>query len=160
MLDPDLSRARERLEASRERLLAHMRGEADPADAEARPAVASGERRAPAAPVDAAGQLSLLAALRQRVEAHPVGAVLLDTGQLWWERHPARAVLLRAQGRLDRTTAPFVRRHPVVAVALAATAGGALAALRPWQDARVLRLWRPCRAIWAAGCARSSRCRR
>ena len=62
MLDPDLSRARERLEASRERLLAHMRGEADPADAEARPAVASGERRAPAAPVDVAGQLSLLAA--------------------------------------------------------------------------------------------------
>ena len=93
MLDPDLIRARERLEASRERLLAHMRGEADPADAEARPAVASGERRAPAAPVDAAGQLSLLAALRQRVEAHPVGAVLLDTGQLWWERHPARAVV-------------------------------------------------------------------
>ena len=42
MLDPDLIRARERLEASRERLLAHMRGEADPADAEARPAVASG----------------------------------------------------------------------------------------------------------------------
>ncbi|GIX53530.1 hypothetical protein ACU6VJ_00440 [Sphaerotilus sulfidivorans] len=143
MLDPDLIRARERLEASRERLLAHMRGEADPADAEARPAVATGERRAPAAPVDVAGQLSLLAALRQRVEAHPVGAVLLDTGQLWWERHPARAVLLRAQGRLDRTTAPFVRRHPVVAVVLAATAGGALAALRPWQDERVRRLWRP-----------------
>ena len=69
MLDPDLIRARERLEASRERLLAHMRGEADPADAEARPAVATGERRAPAAPVDVAGQLSLLAALRQR--EHP-----------------------------------------------------------------------------------------
>lgn len=144
MPDPDLRRARERLDASRERLLAHMRGEADPADAAARPAVAEDERLEHAAATDAArDRLGLLAALRQRVEAHPVGAVLLDTGQLWWERHPARAVLLRARGRIDRRTAPFVRRHPVVAVTLAAAAGGALAALRPWQDVRVLRLWRP-----------------
>lgn len=132
MLDPDLIRAREHLDASRERLLAHMRDDVDPADAPARPAADAGHDR-----------LGLLAALRQRVEANPVGAVLLDTVELWWERHPARAVLLRAQGRLDRTAAPFVRRHPVVAVALATAAGGALAALRPWQDRRVRRLWQP-----------------
>ncbi|MGR6808111.1 hypothetical protein ACU6VI_17645 [Sphaerotilus natans] len=135
MLDPDLIRARERLDASRERLLAHMRDDVDPADAPARPAADAGH--------DRHDRLGLLAALRQRVEANPVGAVLLDTVELWWERHPARAVLRRVRGRLDRTAAPFVRRHPVVAVALATAAGGVLAALRPWQDRRVRRLLQP-----------------
>jgi len=146
MPDQDVTRARERLEGSRQRLLAHMRGEIDPEDDLAVPAVASDERPQAAPDPDSPegeGRLTFVAALRRRIEANPVGAVLIDTGQMWWERHPMRAVLLRAKHRLDASTAPFVREHPVLSVALAASLGGALAATRPWHDERVLRVWRP-----------------
>ncbi|MFM2345523.1 MAG: hypothetical protein RL654_276 [Pseudomonadota bacterium] len=140
--DTHLSRACQRLEDSRQRLLAHMRGEVDPAGAgPSEGNVGTNGTNS----TNGAGRLTLVAALRRRVEAHPAGAMLLDAAQLWWARHPLRVPLLRAGRRLDRGIAPLLRDHPVLTLALAAAVGGALAAARPWQDERVLRAWRPVR---------------
>jgi hypothetical protein len=70
---------------------------------------------------------------RGALAEHPAVAVGMDAVQGWWKRQPLRPAFETAAGELRGTVTPLVRRHPVLAVALAATIGAALVAGRPWR---------------------------
>jgi hypothetical protein len=70
---------------------------------------------------------------REALAEHPAVAVGMDAVQGWWQRQPLRPAVETAAGELRGVVAPLVRRHPVVAVAVAATIGAALVAWRPWR---------------------------
>jgi len=70
---------------------------------------------------------------REALSEHPAVAVAMDAVQGWWKRQPLRPAVETAAGELRGAIAPLVRRHPVLAVAVAATLGAALIAGRPWR---------------------------
>lgn len=70
---------------------------------------------------------------RESLAEHPAVAVGMDAVQGWWKRQPLRPAVETAAGELRGAITPLVRRHPVLAVALAATLGAALVAGRPWR---------------------------
>jgi hypothetical protein len=70
---------------------------------------------------------------REALAEHPAVAVGMDAVQGWWKRQPLRPAVETAAGELRGTIAPIVRRHPVLAMAVAATLGAALIAGRPWR---------------------------
>jgi hypothetical protein len=51
----------------------------------------------------------------------------------WWQQHPWRATGIAAGRAVSEELAPVVRRHPVLSVSLAAAAGAAVVAARPWR---------------------------
>jgi hypothetical protein len=70
---------------------------------------------------------------RGALAEHPAVSVGMDAVQGWWKRQPLRPAVETAAGELRGAVAPLVRRHPVLAVAVAATIGAALVAGRPWR---------------------------
>jgi hypothetical protein len=70
---------------------------------------------------------------RGALAEHPAVAVGMDAVQGWWQRQPLRPAVETAAGELRGTIGPIVRRHPALAVALAATLGAAVIAGRPWR---------------------------
>lgn len=63
----------------------------------------------------------------RRQWAHaPLAVMAGDALSTWWQRQPWRVVADAGVVALQRTVSPWVRRHPAVAVALAAGVGAAL----------------------------------
>jgi len=77
--------------------------------------------------------------LRRAARQTPAAVLLTDAVQGWWQRHPWRP----AGSLLCRQVQPALRRHPLVAAALAAAAGATLAGLRPWRWPAVHRQLHP-----------------
>lgn len=70
---------------------------------------------------------------RQAMAEHPAVVVGMDALQDWWKRQPLRPAVETAAGELRSAVTPLVRRHPVLAVAIAAALGAAIVVGRPWR---------------------------
>lgn len=67
--------------------------------------------------------------LRRATRGSPLAALAGEAVQGWWQHHPWQPTATL----LARHTRPLLRQHPVAAVAVAALAGAALVAGRPWR---------------------------
>jgi hypothetical protein len=56
-----------------------------------------------------------------------------DTLSAWWARQPWRETVLQARDTVSAELSPWVRRHPIAAIAAAALAGAAVAASGVWR---------------------------
>ncbi len=65
--------------------------------------------------------------------AEPLVGAVHDTFSGWWTRQPWRQSALQARDTLSAELSPWVRRHPIAAIAVAAIAGGAVAASGVWR---------------------------
>lgn len=72
-----------------------------------------------------------------------VGATAMDSLRGWWRSQPWHSTTEWAGRAAVAELAPLVRRHPLLAVVLAASAGAALLAARPWRWQAVSRQVRP-----------------
>lgn len=77
----------------------------------------------------------------RRLRRLPAGRWLRQAAGDWWQAHPWRPLGDTLAGEARHQVLPLVRRHPWAAVGVAAAAGAAVVALRPWRwhwlDARV-----------------------
>ena len=103
----------ERIELSRARLRAAMLP---------RPAVTAG-------PAAQANPLAWLEHLKHQ----PTIAILLDTVQSWWMRHPLRAAVHVASEAGNALARPIAQHNPLMLVVVAAMVGAVLAWSRPWR---------------------------
>jgi hypothetical protein len=71
--------------------------------------------------------------LRRRMREHPAFSVALHAADSWWQRQPLRPVIETTAGELRGAVSPWIRRHPVLAVSLAAGLAAALVLARPWR---------------------------
>jgi hypothetical protein len=69
----------------------------------------------------------------ERLKDQPAIAILIDTLQSWWHRHPMRAVVHVASEATNAVAKPIAQHNPVALMALAAVAGAVLAWSRPWR---------------------------
>lgn len=69
----------------------------------------------------------------ERIKQQPVIAILIDTLQGWWLRHPLRAAVHVASEAGNAVAKPIARQNPIALVALACVAGAVLAWSRPWR---------------------------
>lgn len=101
-----------RLEASRARLLHAMMP--PPAVQGGRPAV---------------GLLGWL----ERIKRQPSMAVILDTLESWWTRHPVRPLVDVASEAANAVVKPIAQHNPFVLVLTAGALGAAFVWSRPWR---------------------------
>lgn len=130
-----LQGALDNLEASRRRLRnAMLPPPPDPADP----------------PVDGSGPLRRVKAMwrRWRRQGGKSTAVqfALQAFESWWLPHPWRQIGEAAAEPVIGTVAPLIRRHPLWAVVVAASAGAGLAAARPWRWDLVAQQLQPMRS--------------
>lgn len=69
----------------------------------------------------------------ERIKHQPAIAILIDTLQGWWSRHPLRAALHVASETGNAVIKPIAQHNPITLVALACGAGAVLAWSRPWR---------------------------
>lgn len=69
---------------------------------------------------------------RRRAASVPVLGLAVQAVESAWTQSPWRAAGAAMADELGHTAGPWVRRHPVLTVGLAAAAGGAIVTLRPW----------------------------
>ena len=81
------------------------------------------------APESAAGALAWIERLRHQ----PAIALVIDTLQNWWARHPLRAVVHVASEATNAVAKPIARRNPLALVLVAGLLGAVLAWSRPWR---------------------------
>lgn len=111
-----MSVAIDRIEASRQRLLAAM--------------------TPPPAPVASPGvshDHNVLHTFAERVKAMPTMAAIIESVESWWARHPLRPLGTVAGEASRAVAAPIAARHPFYLVLGAAVAGAALVRVRPWR---------------------------
>ena len=127
---PDAAdQALQRLQASRSALRAQLLPTPDPADPRMRRGRAGIGRR-----LGAAWRL-----WRGRFQDSPLGLVLMDQVQGWWQRSPWRVAGEALADEAQVHLLPWVRRHPVASLSLATCAGAALVAGRSaWMEPWVL----------------------
>lgn len=77
----------------------------------------------------AAGALVWLERLRHQ----PAIALVVDTLQNWWARHPLRALVHVAGEATNAVAKPIARRNPLALVVVAGLLGAVLAWSRPWR---------------------------
>lgn len=113
-----LQRARDRLAVSRQRLLITWapRSEEDIARG------ARAQRRVG----------SWLRYWRHRARGIPVVGLAVDGIATWWENNPWRVAGQALAAELDDAVKPWVRRHPVLTIGVAAGLGYAVVASRAW----------------------------
>lgn len=70
---------------------------------------------------------------RRKSRAWPVMGLATAALGEWWHHHPWRPVGEMLAGEAQASTLPWLRRHPVAAVATAAALGAALVVSRPWR---------------------------
>lgn len=63
----------------------------------------------------------------------PLVSAAGDTLSAWWARQPWRDAALQARDTLAADLSPWVRRHPIAAIAVAAVAGATVAASGVWR---------------------------
>ncbi len=80
---------------------------------------------------------------RRQLGDNPVAGLVMQAVDSWWQRNPWRQAGEAMAGELRQSILPIVRRHPVATVGLAAVAGAALIAARPWRWPLVARQLRP-----------------
>ena len=85
----------------------------------------------PALPAD--GSPAAPIAWLERMKHQPAIAILIDTLQGWWQRHPMRAVAHVASEATNAVAKPIAQHNPIALVVLAAMAGAVLAWSRPWR---------------------------
>jgi hypothetical protein len=85
--------------------------------------------------------------LRRAGRASPAADLALGALQAWWLTRPWRLPLAELRQELQANLVPLVRRHPWLAVSVAAGAGAALVYLRPWRWAVLRGSW----PLWRAG---------
>lgn len=128
LLDP-ADQALLRLSASRTALRAQLIPTPDPSDARTRRGRAGIGRR-----LGAAWRL-----WRGRFQDSPLGLVLMDQAQSWWQRSPWRVAGEAVADEASVHLLPWVRRHPVASISLASFAGAALvASRRAWMEPWVM----------------------
>jgi hypothetical protein len=69
----------------------------------------------------------------ERIKQQPAIAILIDTLQGWWSRHPLRAAVHVASEAGNAVAKPIAQHNPIALVALACVAGAVLAWSRPWR---------------------------
>lgn len=69
----------------------------------------------------------------ERLRHQPAIALVVDTLQNWWARHPLRAVVHVASEATNAVAKPIARRNPLALVVAAAMLGAVLAWSRPWR---------------------------
>lgn len=69
---------------------------------------------------------------RRRLDVEPALGLLLDAAEDWWQHNPWRLAGQAVATEVDGVLTPWLRRHPWLAVALAAGTGYAIVSLRPW----------------------------
>jgi hypothetical protein len=67
--------------------------------------------------------------LRDQMGDHPAVSVAMNAAQGWWRRQPLRPVV----GEIHGVVTPWVKRHPVLAVSLAAALAAGIVFARPWR---------------------------
>lgn len=77
------------------------------------------------------------------VGQHPLLGMALQAVDGWWQANPWRGAGEAVAGELQHSLTPLVRRHPAVAIGLAAGAGALVAGLRPWRWPLVAEQLRP-----------------
>lgn len=70
--------------------------------------------------------------LRRRAANTPILGLAIQAAESTWQQSPWRAAGAAMADELGHTVGPWVRRHPVLTVALAAATSGAVVTLRPW----------------------------
>ena len=80
---------------------------------------------------------------RRRLADVPVVGLALDAAEDWWRNNPWRLAGQTVAGELDHALTPWIRRHPLLTVALAAGAGYTLVSTRAWAWPVVADQWRP-----------------
>lgn len=80
---------------------------------------------------------------RRRLADVPVVGLALDAAESWWQNNPWRLAGQTVAGELDHALTPWIRRHPILTVALAAGAGYTLISTRAWAWPVVADQWRP-----------------
>lgn len=80
---------------------------------------------------------------RRRLADVPVVGLALDAAEGWWQNNPWRLAGQTVAGELDHALTPWIRRHPILTVALAAGAGYTLVSTRAWAWPVVADQWRP-----------------
>jgi hypothetical protein len=85
--------------------------------------------------------------LRRAGRTSPAADLALGALQAWWLTRPWRLPLTELRQELQAHLVPQVRRHPWLAVSVAAGAGAALVYLRPWRWAVLRGSW----PLWRAG---------
>lgn len=71
-------------------------------------------------------------AWRPRLIGIPVLGIALGAAEQWWADNPWRLAGQAMADEIDEALTPWARRHPLLTVALAAGAGCAVVAARPW----------------------------
>lgn len=67
--------------------------------------------------------------LRDQMGDHPAVSVAMNAAQGWWRRQPLRPVV----GEIHGVVTPWVKRHPVLAVSIAAALAAGIVFARPWR---------------------------
>jgi hypothetical protein len=80
---------------------------------------------------------------RWQTRSQPLLASALDAAEQWWHHHPWRAPGELALIEIQAQLGPWVKRHPWASVTIAASAGAALMAGRPWRQRWVNRQLQP-----------------
>ena len=88
-------------------------------------------RTAPALPNPATGTAPL--AWLESLKHQPAVAIVIETLQSWWSRHPLRAVAQVASEATNAVARPIARHNPVSLVVCAGVVGAVLAWSRPWR---------------------------
>jgi hypothetical protein len=109
-----MSGATERIELSRQRLLAAMTPP---------PPQPASSGRARRASIDFAS----------RIKALPVISAVVESIDAWWSHHPMRPLGRIAGEASEAIAKPVADRHPIALVMVAAVAGAGLAWARPWR---------------------------
>jgi hypothetical protein len=81
--------------------------------------------------------------LRRKAGGWPVAGFAAAALGEWWHHHPWRPAGELLVDEIQVSALPWLRRHPVVTVAAAATLGAALVVSRPWRWPGVAERVRP-----------------
>lgn len=80
---------------------------------------------------------------RRKAGGWPVAGVAAAALGEWWHHHPWRPAGELLVDEVQASALPWLRRHPVATVAVAATLGAALVVSRPWRWPGVAERVRP-----------------
>lgn len=69
----------------------------------------------------------------ERLKHQPTVAIVIDTLQSWWSRHPLRAAVHVASEAGNAVARPIAQHNPIALVLVAGVAGAVLAWSRPWR---------------------------
>lgn len=68
-----------------------------------------------------------------RMQSLPGAAIVIDSLQSWWRRHPLRTAGLVAEEASRKLVRPIAQRHPQTLIWSAAAVGASLVLIRPWR---------------------------